>query len=85
LVVDVGVPVTIGGLQIRSGDLLHGDGNGLLVVPAEIAANLPQRALEIQAEEAALMELLAQEPLDIDAVRRRFGQPSVKRGERSLR
>ena len=33
---DVGGPVTIGGVNVRAGDLLLGDADGVLAVPREI-------------------------------------------------
>jgi 4-hydroxy-4-methyl-2-oxoglutarate aldolase len=40
-VVDVGVPVTLDGQRIETGDLLHGDVNGIVVIPRECLADLP--------------------------------------------
>jgi len=37
------VPVQVGGLSIKMGDLLHGDENGLVKVPAGIESTLPAR------------------------------------------
>jgi 4-hydroxy-4-methyl-2-oxoglutarate aldolase len=40
----VGQPVRVGGLAVRPGDLIHGDQHGVLLVPREIAAELPAAA-----------------------------------------
>jgi 4-hydroxy-4-methyl-2-oxoglutarate aldolase len=40
------VPVTCGGVEIRSGDLVFGDVDGVVVVPQEIAAEVIAAALE---------------------------------------
>ena len=42
--VEVGVTVSICGLTIAPGDLLHGDLNGLVKVPLDVAARVPARA-----------------------------------------
>jgi len=34
---EIGVPVTVGGLQIRPGELIHADANGIIEIPARIA------------------------------------------------
>ena len=34
---DFNVPVTVGGLQIKAGDLLHADANGIVNIPRAIA------------------------------------------------
>ena len=46
-----GEPVTVGGLTVRPGDLLHADQHGVLLVPAEIAAELPAAADRVIAAE----------------------------------
>lgn len=39
--VEIGIPVTVGGLTVHTGDLLHGDKHGVTNIPFEIAADLP--------------------------------------------
>lgn len=45
-VVDFRVPVEIGSVRVRPGDILFGDGDGVLVVPADAEAEVFTRALE---------------------------------------
>lgn len=52
----IGVPVQVLGLAIRSGDLLHGDENGLIEIPRESLARLPQAVDSVRAREKVLME-----------------------------
>ncbi len=54
-VVDVGVPVEIGGLTIRPGDLIHADKHGVMTVPVEIAHLVPEAARRIEDRERALI------------------------------
>lgn len=56
-VVDFGEPVEVGGMTVRPGDLLHGDLNGVLSVPAMAAARIPKMAAEVMAEERDLLQL----------------------------
>lgn len=46
--VEVGTPVTVGGLTVRPGDLLHGDKHGVTSIPHDTAARIPDavKALE---------------------------------------
>ncbi len=53
---DVGACVNVGGMEIRSGDLLHGDRHGVLTVPPEIAASIPAVAARIEAAEEKVIE-----------------------------
>ena len=48
---DVGATLNIGGMEVKPGDLLHGDENGITVVPAEIAAQVAEQALKVRDEE----------------------------------
>ncbi len=47
-IVEFGQPVEIDGLNIRSGDLLHGDLHGVQSVPLEIAPQIPAVAAAIR-------------------------------------
>ena len=56
-VVEIGTPVEIGGLTIRSGDLLHGDMHGVQYVPLDIAAQIPAVAARINARAKELIAI----------------------------
>lgn len=49
------VPVRVGGLEVAPGDLLHGDRNGLVKVPAAIAPHLPAAAARLRRHNAAIV------------------------------
>jgi regulator of RNase E activity RraA len=52
---DIGAPISVGGMEVRPGDLLHGDRHGVLTIPAEIARAIPAVAAEIQKEEQSVI------------------------------
>jgi 4-hydroxy-4-methyl-2-oxoglutarate aldolase len=57
---DVGATVNIDGMQVQPGDLLHGDENGITVIPAEIADQVAAKALEHRdMEQKRLQEILS--------------------------
>jgi regulator of RNase E activity RraA len=56
-IVDFGAPVEIFGLQIRSGDLLYADVHGVVSIPLEIAARVPEAASELRAKEQEIVDL----------------------------
>jgi len=59
---DVGATVVIDGMEVRPGDLLHGDENGITVIPAQIAAEVAAKAQEHRdMEQARLKEILSEE------------------------
>ena len=53
--VEVGQPVRVGGLEVRPGDLLHGDRHGVLKVPPGIVAELAEAARGVEAAERKLI------------------------------
>lgn len=54
-ILHVGLPVRVGGLTVNTGDLLHGDANGVTNIPQDIAAELVDVADEfVQAERIVL-------------------------------
>jgi 4-hydroxy-4-methyl-2-oxoglutarate aldolase len=56
---DIGATVNIDGMEVRPGDLLHGDENGITVIPAEIADKIAAKAREHRdMEQARLLEIL---------------------------
>jgi regulator of RNase E activity RraA len=54
--VDFGTPVTIGGLTVTSGDIVHGDKHGVMVVPAEAAKEIAGAAAKVAARERRIMD-----------------------------
>jgi regulator of RNase E activity RraA len=45
--VEFGKPVSVGGLTIRPGDLVHADQHGVHTIPIEIASKIPEEAARI--------------------------------------
>jgi 4-hydroxy-4-methyl-2-oxoglutarate aldolase len=77
---DVGTPVTVAATMVRPGDLLVGDDDGVVVVPAEHEARVLEIAREISdREDAILRDALGGTPLR-DA-RARHGYHRLQRPE----
>jgi len=55
--VDFGLPVKVGGLWVNSGDLVHADQHGVVTIPADLAAKIPQAVAKIEADERRIIEL----------------------------
>jgi regulator of RNase E activity RraA len=71
-IVDFGEAVEIGGLKIHSGDLLHGDQHGVLMIPLEIAPEIPGTASAILAEERNLVEFCRSPHFSLDELEQRI-------------
>jgi regulator of RNase E activity RraA len=54
---DLGTPVTIDGLEIHTGTLLHSDQHGVISVPAEIAGEIPEVAAKLRRSEQEVIDL----------------------------
>jgi 4-hydroxy-4-methyl-2-oxoglutarate aldolase len=54
--VDFGTPVVLGGVEIRSGDLLHADKHGVCLIPHEVASRLAEACAEVERRERPLLE-----------------------------
>ncbi len=57
-IVQINVPVHVGGVAIHPGELLHGDRNGVTTIPNEIASAVAQACPEFMAAEAVVLEYL---------------------------
>jgi regulator of RNase E activity RraA len=55
-IVDVGGQVRVGGLVVETGDLLHGDCNGVTNIPLDIAVEVADAAQEFVAAEAHVLD-----------------------------
>ena len=69
---DFNVAVSICGLTIQPGDLLHGDASGLLSVPMDIAADVADQATVIREAESAYMDFLRSDAFTPDELKRRL-------------
>jgi 4-hydroxy-4-methyl-2-oxoglutarate aldolase len=72
------VPVSVGGIRVEPGDLLLGDGDGIVVVPAARADEVLETAERIEGAEAAIRAAIeAGTPLG--AARRAAGYHDLQR------
>jgi regulator of RNase E activity RraA len=71
-VVAAGGPVEVAGLRIMPGEILHGDRHGIVSVPAELAARLPEVARRFREREARMCEFCASAGFSPSALRRQI-------------
>jgi 4-hydroxy-4-methyl-2-oxoglutarate aldolase len=53
---DVGAAISVGGMDVKPGDLLHGDQHGVLTVPLEIAPEIPKVAFALKSSERKVID-----------------------------
>jgi 4-hydroxy-4-methyl-2-oxoglutarate aldolase len=72
-IVDIGGPVTLDGQEVRTGDILHGDANGVVIVPRQVLDGLPEAVEEVRTRERATMDFINSSAFTIAAERKRAG------------
>jgi 4-hydroxy-4-methyl-2-oxoglutarate aldolase len=68
-IVDFGGPVDVGGLGVSSGDILYGDGAGLLSVPPSVVAQIPDAVDHLRTKEAHVIAFCRSPQFAIDGLR----------------
>lgn len=63
-------PVTVAGLTVNPGDLLHADCNGVVQIPAEIAADVAAKADEVRRDEAEILAALADPSFTLEEIKK---------------
>jgi regulator of RNase E activity RraA len=53
--VDFGLPVKVGGLWVKPGDLVHADQHGVVTIPTDIAARIPAAVQKVEADERKII------------------------------
>lgn len=63
------IPVTVHGMQVRPGDLVHADRHGAVVIPEDVAAEVPEAAAAIAKGESVLIEASKKPDFDFEMLR----------------
>lgn len=69
---EFGTTVSICGLTIAPGDLLHGDASGLVSIPLNIAEDLVERAAAVRQEETDYFAFLESDQFSMEELKRRI-------------
>ena len=72
-ITSVGRPITLDGEEIRTGDILHGDRNGIVVVPDNVLEGLPEAVGTIRQKEAETMAYVRGDDFDYAELKQRSG------------
>lgn len=55
--VDFGIPIKVGGVLIKPGDLIHGDQHGVCTIPHDIAGKIPEAIAKVEADEREIISV----------------------------
>jgi 4-hydroxy-4-methyl-2-oxoglutarate aldolase len=68
-IVDFGRPAEVGGLTVSTGDIVFGDGGGLLSVPSSIVSDIPDAVDRLHTKEAHVIAFCRSPQFSIDGLR----------------
>ena len=69
VICDLNVAVTLDGLTVHAGDLLHGDVNGILTIPDAIADQLADQAQQVRLAERGVLDFVRRPGLTVERLR----------------
>jgi len=69
---EIGITVSVCGLTVQPGDLLHGDESGLLEIPPEIAGRVADQAKLVWEKESSLLEFVHSDEFCLEELKRRM-------------
>jgi len=72
-IVSVGEPLVLDGERIHTGDLLHGDRNGIVVIPDEVLDGLPDAVATVRERERKQAEFMRSDGFSLAALKQRSG------------
>jgi regulator of RNase E activity RraA len=72
-IVDVGLSVTLDGQVVHPGDLLHGDANGIVIVPPQVLDGLPAAVDNIREREKRTIDYIKGPEFTLDGLKQVTG------------
>jgi 4-hydroxy-4-methyl-2-oxoglutarate aldolase len=79
--VEINTPVTVGSITVRPGDLIHGDEQGVVVIPKEIPLDeLIRRIPKFLASEKTIIDFCKEKNFSIDGLCKKFEEHDKRMG-----
>jgi regulator of RNase E activity RraA len=72
--VDFGLPVKVGGLWVKPGDLVHCDHHGAVTVPADVAGRIAEAVGRVEADERKIIEVCQARDFSVDRLKALYQQ-----------
>ena len=70
--VDFGIPIKVGGVLIKAGDLIHGDQHGVCTIPHDIASKIPEAIAKVEADEREIISVCQSSGFSADKLKELF-------------
>lgn len=71
--VGFGTPVTVAGMRVKDGDLVHADQHGAVVIPHDAAEDVPGAAAAIARREAVIIQASQEPGFNMERLRQAWG------------
>jgi 4-hydroxy-4-methyl-2-oxoglutarate aldolase len=72
--VDFGIPIKVGGVWVKPGDLIHGDQHGVCTIPHDIAARIPAAIANVEADERKIISVCQSPGFTADKLKELYKQ-----------
>jgi 4-hydroxy-4-methyl-2-oxoglutarate aldolase len=72
--VDFGLPIKVGGLWVKPGDLIHADHHGVVTIPQDVAARIPEAVAAVEADERKIIKVCQASDFSVDKLKALYGQ-----------
>ena len=69
---DFGSAVKVGGMFVRTGDLIHADKHGVLIVPKQIAHEIPKAAAQVAEREHRILSHCKSPDFSLEELKKRY-------------
>ena len=70
--VDFGIPIKVGGVLIKPGDLIHGDQHGVCTIPHDIASKIPEAIAKVETDEREIISVCQSSGFSADKLKELF-------------
>ena len=70
--VDFGIPIKVGGVLIKPGDLVHGDQHGVCTIPHDIGGKIPEAIAKVEADERQIISVCQSPGFTADKLKELF-------------
>jgi 4-hydroxy-4-methyl-2-oxoglutarate aldolase len=71
---DFGLPVKVGGLWVKPGDLIHADQHGAVTIPSEIAGQVAEAVAKVEADERKIIGVCQSRDFSADKLKDLYKQ-----------
>jgi len=72
--VDFNIPVKVGGVWIKPGDLVHADQHGVVTIPHDVATRIPDAIARVEADERRIISVCQSADFSTDKLRALYQQ-----------